>query len=187
MSGKTRFADRAIAYVKGLHPRRDDQPVLAAAAVDLVSRPLAEDMAVFYLVDLGNVYKYVTNWQLADEGVTPAELHEIAIRNLTQLIIERDMKVDQYQDIFAVMMGGDFEASVLLLDQLWDDIFRQFVDGDYAIAVPARDYLAFCDSSSKKGIQQLRQLIRSVPPDADHLISDRIYIRSEGSLTPLKD
>jgi len=47
--------------------------------------------------------------------------------------------------VFAFFMRGDFEASVILLDDLWDGESRQFVTGEYAAAIPARDMLAFCD------------------------------------------
>jgi uncharacterized protein YtpQ (UPF0354 family) len=78
--------------------------------------------------------------------------------------------------------GGDFEASLILLDQLWDEHFRQFVSGDYAIAIPARDVLAFCDDDSEEGIGELEQLFARIAPMDDHLISDKLYVRREGKL-----
>ena len=39
-----------------------------------------------------------------------------------------------------------------------------FVTGEYAAAIPARDMLAFCDSSSADGIAELHRVIERVQP-----------------------
>jgi len=70
-------------------------------------------------------------------------------------------------------------ASILLLNDLWEGGFRQFVVGEYAVAIPARDILAFCDSGSPEGIAELQRIIDRVRPTGDHLISSKIYLRRE--------
>ena len=80
--------------------------------------------------------------------------------------------------MFAVLMGGNFEASLILLDCLWDDSFRQFAAGQYAIAIPARDILAFCDSSSVEGLRELQRVSQAAHSSPiDHPLSDRLYLR----------
>jgi len=81
-------------------------------------------------------------------------------------------------------MRGDFEASVILLDDLWDREFRQFVTGEYAAAIPARDMLAFCDSSSADGIAELQRIIERVQPTGDHLLTKTIYVRRDSKWQP---
>jgi uncharacterized protein YtpQ (UPF0354 family) len=103
----------------------------------------------------------------------------IGLKNLALLANSRGVRVQPYGNIFAVLMGGDFEASLILLDAFWDKQLRQFVKGDYAVAVPARDMLAFCDASSEAGLDELRQVIQRVFPGGDHLLSDRIYVRRQ--------
>src|SRR5213080_2033203 len=78
--------------------------------------------------------------------------------------------------VFAFFMRGDFEASVILLDDLWDGESRQFVTGEYAAAIPARDMLAFCDSSSADGVAELQRIIERVQPTGDHLLTKTIYV-----------
>jgi uncharacterized protein YtpQ (UPF0354 family) len=179
------FTQRAIAYLKPALPddgtsalqlSREDSPIL---------RPLVDGLLVCYAVDTGSEYQLVQQRHLDHERVDANALHRTGLTNLAELINQRETRVQPYGNIFAVMMGGDFEASLLLVDALWDQVFRQFVQGDYAAAVPARDVLAFCDAASAAGIDELRQLIARVYPGGDHLLTDRIYVRREARWQPL--
>ena len=75
-------------------------------------------------------------------------------------------------------MGGNFEASLVLLDDLWADSFRRFVSGVYAVAIPARDVLAFCDADSAAGKDELRDLIGRVYPNGDHPLANKLFFRT---------
>lgn len=92
------------------------------------------------------------------------------------------MQVQPYGSIFAVIAGGNFEASLLLLDGLWERAFRQFVSGDYAVAIPSRDVLAFGDAGDAKVRVELRAVIDRVWPPGDHLrtSSRRPALRDQG-------
>ena len=68
---------------------------------------------------------------------------------------------------------------MILLDDLWNASFRQFVQGDYLIALPARDVLAFCDASSDAGRAELAELINRLKGSEDHPLSQKLYIRRE--------
>jgi uncharacterized protein YtpQ (UPF0354 family) len=185
-SVNTKFTDTAIAYLKAALPTDDDSPSVALPFEQSpVFRPFASGFGIFYVVDDSKSYHFVQYRHLAEDGIDAAKLHEIGIRNLTELAAKRKLRVQPHANIFAVLMGGDFEASMILLDQLWDRGFRQFVAGEYANAVPARDILAFCDSTSEQGILELQQLIERVTPGGDHLISANVYVRREGSFLPL--
>jgi uncharacterized protein YtpQ (UPF0354 family) len=82
-----------------------------------------------------------------------------------------------YGNVFTFLMDGDFEASIMLLDEFWDGEFRKFVTGKYAAAIPARDVLAFCDADSTAGIAELQEVINRVWPTDNHLVSNKIYVR----------
>lgn len=175
------FTDRAIAYLKAVVDEHDSPAMMLSHADSPVMRPFADGLCICYVVDDGESYQYVQQRHLVQDGISEDELYRTGIRNLTELANNRDVRVQPYHGIHAVLMGGDFEASLLLLDQLWEHGFRQFVSGDYAIAIPARDILAFCDSDSAQGISELQQVIARCSSGGDHLISDKIYVRRDGS------
>jgi hypothetical protein len=97
---------------------------------------------------------------------------------------ERHLKVQPYGPVFAVFMEGNFEASVLLLDTVWDISFATCVHEDFVIAVPARDMLAFGDSCSAEAITELRAIVHRVATSsADHIISTSLYRRRDRAWT----
>ena len=174
---KLKITDQAIAYLKG-SPAEDDQPVIELPHKDSpVVRPYSEDLHVCYLVDKGQTYEYIQNRHLEEGGISSDELHQIGLRNLKGLIAQRNARVQPHGNLFAFFTGGDFEASIMLLDEFWEGDFRKFVTGKFAAVIPARDVLAFCDSDSADGITELQEVINRVWPTGNHLVSGKIYIR----------
>jgi uncharacterized protein YtpQ (UPF0354 family) len=114
---------------------------------------------------------------MREEGITEVQLHEIGIANLKNLAASRPLRVQSHQGIFAVFVDGNFEASMLLLDDLWANGFRQFVRGDYLAALPTRDVFAFCDASSPSGRNELIEIIGKLKNSTDHPISHSLYLR----------
>jgi uncharacterized protein YtpQ (UPF0354 family) len=167
----------AIAYLKGM-PAEDDSPVTRLSDEDSpVIRPFVADLQVCYLVDTGNSYQYVQNRHIREFGISLDELHETGLQNLTRLTSIRDCRVKRHGHIYAFLMGGDFEASAILVDYLWDEKFRELVSGNYLAVVPSRDVLAFCDTCSVDSVMELRDVIGRVWPSGDHLISNKLYVR----------
>jgi uncharacterized protein YtpQ (UPF0354 family) len=73
-----------------------------------------------------------------------------------------------------------FEASVLLLDTCGTTHFAKQVREEFVVAVPARDVLAFGDSSSAEAIAELNAITGRVHANGrgSHLLSPRLYRRS---------
>lgn len=171
------FIGRAVAYLKpqlppdvriDVEPHEHERPVL---------RPYADGLLVAYVVDQGGHYEYVQQRHLDETHVHPDDLHQLGVDNLTRLMKERPTNVQPHGHCFAVLMGGDFEASLLLVDGLWENAFRRFFRGEYLAAVPARDVLAFCDRGSAAGRAELTEIIARLWPAGDHLLSERLYTR----------
>jgi len=172
-----KITDQAIAYLKG-SPPEDGRPVVTLSPKDSpVVRPYLGDLHVCYLVDKGQSYGYIQNRHLEDDRISADDLHAIGLRNLKRLITQRNARVQPHGNVFALLAGGDFEASVMLLDDFWEGEFRKFVSGKFAVAIPARDVLAFCDADSAGGIAELYEVINRIWPTGNHLVSGKIYIR----------
>lgn len=177
--------DRAIAFLKAEAPP-DDRRVMELGHEDSpVFREIGGGLRVSYVVDQDDVFEFITHGHLAAQGVTADHLHELGVANLRKAVDALEVRVHSAPSYFAVIAGGNYEASLLLLDEFWDDAFRPFVGGPYAVAVPARDVLAFGDASDPESLAELRALIQRVWPDGDHLLSDRLFTRRDGPWTPL--
>lgn len=181
------LTSRAIAYLKPDLLDVDSQPALELSQADsFVFQPLTSGLLVTYVVDEESAFRYIQNRHLDGDGVSANELHRIAIDNLSKLAYSGNLQIFPHPGriMFAAIMGGNFEASLILVDELWDDTFRQFVQGDYAVAIPARDVLTFCDSNSSAGLDELRQVIERVFPVADHALCDKVFFRRHGRWDP---
>ncbi len=179
-----KFTGHAIAYLKASVPDTAGTFIELPSEATPVVRRYSDELCICYVVDRGKRYEYVQQCHLQQDGIDRDELHRIGLKNLRALVAQRQARVQPYQGVFAFLMRGDFEASVILLDDLWDGEFRQFVTGEYAAAIPARDMLAFCDSSSGDGLAELNRIIARVQPTGDHLISQKIYVRRENGWEP---
>ena len=178
-------AFRAVAYLKPEIPEDDPAPVIQISGEDApVLRNLGNGLVIAYVVDTGSAFEYIQQRDLMCADLTPDRLHSIAIANLSS--IADIARIIPYSNIFAVLAEGNFEASFVLVERLWESTFRQFVADDYAVAIPARDVLAFCKASSDEGIAELQGVIdRCRNANCDHPISDRIFVRTNGGWKPL--
>jgi uncharacterized protein YtpQ (UPF0354 family) len=145
-----------------------------------VFRSLGGGLLVNYVVDRGTHFVFVTNGDLTAQGFSTERLHEVGLANLARAAADRGVEVHPHESVFAVVSGGNLEASLILLDDLWDEGFRQFVSGSYAVAIPSRDVLAFADAADPAACSQLRAVVDRVWPGGDHLLVQRLFTRESG-------
>ncbi len=157
---------------------REDSPVLT---------DLNNGLLVAYLVDQVDHFRYVLQRHLDGAGLSEAELHQQSIANLRALLEQMDMKVQPYGNVFAILCGGNFEASAILVDQLWNDALAHLAPNGFVVAIPCRNILAFCDAGNPSGLQELRQIIERTQDDEDHPISSVLYRRHAGAWEPHAD
>jgi uncharacterized protein YtpQ (UPF0354 family) len=150
---------------------KEDSPVLF---------DLRNGLVVSYVLDQGGTLEYISYRDLELSGLRVGDLHSAAVRNLLEHVSKKT-RVQPVGSIHAVFVDGNFEASLILLDEVWKSSFRPFVKGQYAVAIPARDMLAFGDASSPDALNDLAAVIGNVFPDGDHLISDRVFVRVDQS------
>lgn len=132
-------------------------------------RDIGNGFMIGYAVDDG--------WVLPQHlcaGATLADLHRQAMDNLFTLCAYH-IRVQQFDSFFGVFIDGRFEASMFLLERLWQKDFANLVGKGYAVAAPARDVLAFCDIDSDAGKAELKRMIARVWDGGDHLLSRELF------------
>ncbi len=149
-----------------------------------VLKEFNDEMNITFLIDKGSRFEYIQNRSLEENQIDIEMLKEKAERNLINLLNDK-LEVRKYKDCFVVLLGGNFEASAILIDELWDDQLNHLIDNEFIVAIPARDILAFCDSESKSGIKELKNVIERIwSGDSDHLLSKKLYIRKDKKWVP---
>ena len=175
---------KAVAHLKVSAPA--EEPSLQVPERDLpVVRALAHGLLVVYLIDEGSHFSYVQQRQLAAAGLTEDELHVAAIENL-RLFANANARVIPYGAMYAVLAGGNFESSLLLLPGFWST-YQYLAPNGFAVAFPARDLLAFGDVNSAAALAELRALCARSEGKVDHPSSGRLYQGDGDEWRPLGD
>lgn len=131
----------------------DDSPVM---------RPFAADLVVMYAIDLPSHFQFVAYRDLRKASITEEELHSIALRNLPARVpkIELHGQPPKYM----VTAGGNFEATLLLLDSMWEQ-FEEQMPGELLAVVPARDLLFVSASGWDDALPFVREMTNRDLPE----------------------
>ena len=182
-SGDREFCLQAIAYIKAALPL-EGEPALELGVLDSpVVKKVGPILAATYVVDTGDAFAYVQQRHLKAAGLTPDQLHKKAIYNLA-VIAEAKVRVQPYGNIYTVLMGGNFEASLLLFDGFWSQSCAHLAPNGFVAALPARDVLAFTDAGNACGIQELRELCARIGEPRDHPLTSQLHVYAAGSWQP---
>ncbi|MFH1023894.1 MAG: hypothetical protein V1809_10975 [Planctomycetota bacterium] len=169
---------RSIAYLKAEIPASAPDPVVSLSFEDSpVLRKFVPGLLAAYLVDDGDRFSYIQGRDLREAGVGEDQLHFQAVSNLARFA-DGKLRIQRSGLVWALFLDGNLEASLIMLDGLWDGSLREYVRSP-VVAVPARDVIAFCDSSSADGISELRAVVDRVWPGGNHLLSRDLYRRQE--------
>lgn len=106
----------------------------------LVSRSLAADLTVYYVHDTPYSMSYVDQDNLADLGVTDADLHQIALDNAHAMNWQPKVEGN---DFYVVTLDGNYEASLLLFSEIWNGVDGEL--GRVGAIAPSRDVVIFGD------------------------------------------
>jgi hypothetical protein len=171
-----------LPYVKALTADAD-RPRGRVSDFTLVTRGFVGSLVTTYVVDVGAGLQYVAEQDRVSAGVSMDELHQQAVHNFAALVAKQRIRMPKYHAITPVLFDGNFEVSVMLLDENWAWFEAQFGEPEILAVAPARDILAFCPASSEEGRSQLGDLIDRVWPTADHRLTRDFYRRVAGVWT----
>ena len=169
-----------LPYAKALTPPGGSE---RASGLDLapVNRPFVGSLLTTYVVDVGVGLRFVSEDELNGMALTVDELHEQAVRNLAAYVDQQHLRTPEYHDIRPLLLDGNFEVSLMFLDELWNRFESQFGERSILAVAPTRDILACCPASSQAGRAQLSQLIDRVWPAGDHRLTRDFYRRVDGT------
>ncbi len=140
-----------------------------------VTVPFAADMVLMYAVDRDTHLQYVSNQEVAATGLSLEELHNIAVKNLPGRLGEINLH-DCGEGMFGLSAGGTFEASLLLVDGLWDQL-ADHLPGEPLAAVPSRDLLFVIGSARPNSAERIAEKARIQLEDDRYAISSSVLVR----------
>jgi uncharacterized protein YtpQ (UPF0354 family) len=157
---------RDRAYVEELGDRSGPDGVIAM--------PFVADLFIVLAFDGEHTQHLATRRTLARLGIDEAdEALELARANLAEKITEveqRTLDVDDGPLVGMLVTGGDLEASLLLLEDVWARIALG-VEGPLVACVPARDVMLFADASVDGALARMGEIADEILVRGDHVIS----------------
>jgi len=154
----------------------------AARLPEYVSEPFNDDLFVLYAEDTPHNIRYLVPKTLEEAGVARAELRALAIANLKRLLPR--MEIRHGRLVSMIMAGGDYEPSLLLLDEIWSKgQVPARVDGDVVVAIPASGVLLFTGSRNRAGVAQLREVATKLVNERSHSLTDTLFVYRDGRFT----
>lgn len=142
-----------------------------------VIHPFASDIGVLYAFDRPDRFEYMSNRQVKSLGYSAEQLYEQAVRNLPSRLPEIKLH-DCGSGLFGFTAGGDFEASLLLIDDLWEQMADR-LPGNALAAVPSRDLLFFIGSEQPNAYEIIVDKARTKLEDTRYAVSQSVLVRRE--------
>ena len=162
-------------YIKAICNDPGDPAMVLDEGNSPVIRHFNDDAFVAYLYDRGESYRYIQERHLLMSGMSRYELDACAMANFRTL----QVTLRPVRGINAVIMNGNLESSLLLVDGFWD-LARDDIRGDVVVACPQREVLAFAGSEDPAGLTELRGVIERVWPKGDHRLFPYLMKRCKG-------
>jgi len=142
------------------------------------SIPFAADMIVMYAIDRPSHLEYVSNEVAAATGLTADQLHDISVRNLPSRLVTVELH-DCGDGLYGLSAGGTFEASLLLLEDLWQQLAER-LPGEPLATVPSRDLLFVIGSAQPNAAELIGARARIELAEKRYAISQSVLVRRGG-------
>jgi hypothetical protein len=138
---------------------------------------MAGDVWIVYALDLPKSTRSLSLDEMVKLNVTREELRPLALENLKRIL--PDIKCHGAGPWFLLTAGGDYVASILLLDGVWEQLAAT-VEGDLVAVVPSRDVLLFTGGESTEGLAAIREKADEIHSGGHHVVSRTLLRRVEG-------
>ena len=168
---------RTLPWLFPAHALDETAPIHAFGSTDApISRLLSNTLLIRYMIDEPGVHVFVRERDI-DKNARE-QLNARAIDNLRARAKRQKLRFEPSGATFVAKRDGEHDASLLLLDELWDAPTRVAdLDGDIVAVVPARGTLLFTGSSTRGGVPGLRSATASKKRE----LSQELLVRRNGA------
>lgn len=176
MTKEARLAHNIVPRVMLSLPRAVVPDIKLSHSDSPVKRDLVADLILFYAFDEPTCFTMVAERDLARLDLDAKGLHDIAMINLRRLIHDPEMHQIS-SGVFMLTCGGNFEATTLLLDEIWQQAAKMVV-GKLVVAIPARDVVTFTGTDNREGLAFLRSKVSMILETGDHTLTRNFIVRN---------
>jgi len=149
-----------------------------------VYEDLNSDLIILYAEDSPKNIRYFGPKDLEKAHIGRKELRNLACENLKRLLPKIERR--GANGLYMITAGGDYEASILLLDSVWTDLQKE-VNGDIVVAIPTRDLLIVTGSEDPQGIEKMKQIVQKSSAEGSYRLTTKLFVYRNGKFERFKD
>ena len=144
-----------------------------------IFEPLIGELLVTYAFDLPEQFVMANPTNMARAGISLDEARALACANLRSRLPE--LEYVRGPGVSLVVTGGDWEACLLLLNEVWQGTQARFNAG-FVVCAPRRDRLLISDGVDAQTIASMRQAADRFFAERDdgHALSVQLMTRLGG-------
>lgn len=156
----------------------------AAKVPELAYETLNPELIILYAEDSPKNLRYLTPESMTLAKLDKEQLRELSVKNLRRLVT--DIQIHGDNGLFMITAGGTYEASLLLLNELWQGE-RMKVDGDYVVAIPARDMLLVTGSNNQRALQKIRSMAQKIREESAYSLTSDLFVHRSGKFIKFEE
>jgi len=150
---------------------------------EMVTEELNADLTIVYAEDTEKSMRFVSPEDLKAAKVEVKDLRALACENLRRILPKIEQRGSD--GIYVMKAGGDYEASLLLLDSMWSD-GQIKVKGEIVVAVPMRGLLLVTGSDDADGLERVRKVVASASTEGAYRLSPKLFVYRKGKFEEFK-
>ena len=148
----------------------------------LYSLPFSDELGIFFYYDKGENFAVAQTKHIEALAWTDEKLLRTGIKNLDE--INKTIEISKINGIYHISGAENFEASLLLISELWEMILSDYCQNGFIATIPSRDVLAVCDKNDKFALNKLIAIVEKVWPLGNHLLTKRLFERKDNKWIP---
>jgi len=135
--------------------------------------------------DLGGSYQWIKNSQIESQDLSKIILN--AYQNVFKLHPDMgfgNIKFATHPNInqvFCVTNGGGFAGSLIILENIWGEIFNSINSEEVNFIIPSPDTLLYCNSKNKAASDFLKEHAKKSYSESQRPISQNMFFKSKGN------
>lgn len=147
----------------------------ATTGEGLYFESLNSELVVLFVQDNARSVRFLSRASVAQLGVATEQLRQRAVQNFRKRL--SGVQSQQRDDVFLFQLDGFYEASLLLVDELWQSAALK-VAGELLVTVPSRDILMFTGARSAH-LAEMRSMAGDIAQRSAYAISPLLFVRRD--------
>lgn len=166
------------AWLEEIRGSLEERGLQEERPLEYLHLPYNSELVVCFAEDSELNIRYLTTEAVSGLGLdlSPETLLPRAVENLRRVL----EPVEPFGGaILSLSAGGNYETSLILLDEIWEDLAPQF-EGDLLVALPTRNVILVTGTGMGQWVEEMRDLAAAAHREGSYPISPVLFVRRGG-------